>query len=57
MVEVSDSAFKEIADEIRDILNWIKVFEEEYSLPAEVAEKLSSRLEAVASKLGIESME
>ena len=57
MVEVNDESFKEIGDEIRDIINWIKVFEEEYDLPAEVVDKLRSRLEAIAEKLGIEAME
>lgn len=56
MVEVNDEIFKEVSDEIRDIINWIKVFEEEYNLPAEVVTQLRSRLEAIAQKLGLEAM-
>lgn len=56
MVEVNDETFKEVSDEIRDIINWIKVFEEEYDLPAEVVTQLRSRLDGIASKLGLESM-
>ncbi len=56
MVEVEDAAFKEVANEIREIINWIKVFEEEYKLPAEVVSQLRQRLEAIAEKLGLEAM-
>ena len=57
MVEVDDAAFKEVANEIRDVINWIKVFEEEYNLPVEVVDKLRSRLEEIAVKLGLEAMQ
>lgn len=57
MVEVEDATFKEVANEVRDIINWIKVFEEEYDLPAEVVNQLRTRLEGVAEKLGLEAME
>ena len=56
MVEVDDAAFKEVANEVRDIINWIKVFEEEYNLPAEVVNQLRSKLEGVATKLGLETI-
>ena len=56
MVEISDEGFKKCADEIRDIINWIAVFETEYKLPAEVVQQLKSRLEKLANELGIESM-
>jgi len=56
MVEISDEAFKQCTDEIRDIINWIAVFETEYKLPAEVVGKLRSRLEKLATNLGVESM-
>jgi len=56
MVEISDEAFKKTADEIRDIINWIAVFETEYNLPAEVVQQLRSRLEKIASDLGVESL-
>ncbi len=54
MVEVDDAVFKDVENEIRDIINWIKVFEKEYDLPAEVVEQLRSRLEGIATKLGLE---
>ena len=56
MVEVEDATFKEVANEIRDIINWIKVFEEEYKLPAEVVSQLRTRLEGISGKLGLEAM-
>ncbi len=43
---------KEAEDEIRDIINWVKVFEEEYGLDAEVVNTLITRLEDVAKKVG-----
>jgi len=56
MVEVEDAAFEEISNELRDTINWIKVFEEEYNLPAEVVQKLRERLEKIAGKLGLEAI-
>lgn len=52
MVEIDAKSFKKATDELRDILNWIAVFEEEYSLPAEVVSQLKGRLEKVANLLG-----
>jgi len=54
MVDVSDETFQEVGNEIRDTINWIKVFEEEYDLPAEVVQQLRERLEGIATKLGLE---
>lgn len=42
---------KAVEDEIREIINWIKVFETEYKLPEEVVEQLRSRLEKIAQML------
>ncbi len=56
MAEISDDAIKEVENEIREIINWIAVFETEYKLPAEVVQQLRTRLEGIASKLGIESL-
>ena len=53
MVEVDDVAFKAAADEIRDIVNWIAVFETEYQLPKEVVDQLRKRLESLANNLGL----
>lgn len=52
MVEIDAKSFKKAADELRDILNWIAVFEKEYSLPAEVVSQLKDRLGKVANLLG-----
>jgi hypothetical protein len=51
MAEVDDNVLKEVEDEIRDTINWIAVFNEEYDLPKEVVEQLRGRLEDIASKL------
>ena len=48
---VNMADIKEIEDEIREIINWIKVFETEYKLPAEVVDQLRGRLESIASKI------
>lgn len=48
---MADENIQAATDEIREIINWIAVFETEYNLPAEVVEKLKSRLEKVASNL------
>lgn len=37
-----------IANDIRDLMNWITVFETEYDLPREVVDQLKSRLEKIA---------
>ena len=47
MVEIKD-----VENEIRDILNWISVFETEYNLPKEVVDQLKSRLEKLATDVG-----
>ncbi len=43
---------KAAEDEIRDIINWVKVFETEYELPKEVVEELTERLEKLAVDIG-----
>ncbi len=57
MVEVSEEAFQEVADELRDVINWVAVFNEEYALPEEIARQLGSRLRAIAEKLGLETID
>ncbi len=42
---------KKIANEIRDMINWIAVFENEYDLPREVVNKLKERLGKIAENL------
>lgn len=41
-----------IEGEIRDIINWLEVFKEEYDLPAEAEKVLRKKLEALAKKVG-----
>lgn len=53
MTEINDAALKEIEDNIRNTINWIKIFEEEYNLPKEVVDELRKRLEGIATKLGM----
>ena len=51
MAEIADSEIKEIENELRDIMNWISVFETEYNLPKEVVVQLKARLEDLAEKI------
>ena len=57
MVNVNDQIFKQIANELRDLNNWIAVFSNEYDLPAEVVEELRSKIESISKKLGVEAMD
>ncbi|MFQ5620951.1 MAG: hypothetical protein ACE5FT_03845 [Candidatus Nanoarchaeia archaeon] len=56
MAEISDDALREITDEIRELHNWVAVFETEYKLPAEVVQQLRDRLEKAARTLGSETL-
>lgn len=40
-----------VANELRDLLNWVAVFEEEYDLPCEVNAELRDRIERVSKSL------
>ena len=51
MAEIDDNVLVEVQNEIRDIVNWVAVFKEEYDLPEEVVNKLKERLEAITTKL------
>ena len=42
---------KRLANEIRNTINWIAVFETEYQLPKEVVEQLRLRLIAMTERL------
>lgn len=52
-MEIDEKCFKEVEDKIRDLINWVAVFEEEYDLPKEVVETLKKKLEDIASTLGV----
>ena len=49
---IDTNKIKAIENEIRDIINWIAVFEEEYELEKEVVDTLRKKLEIVANKVG-----
>jgi hypothetical protein len=50
--EVPVQDLKDVEDEIRDIINWVAVFEQEYDMPKEAVETLMNRLHEVARKVG-----
>jgi len=41
-----------IEGDIRDILNWIETFKQEYDVPAEMEKILNKKLGALAKKVG-----
>ena len=43
---------KEVEDEIRDTINWLAVFKQEYDLEAEVVKTLRNKLEKLAKMVG-----
>jgi hypothetical protein len=59
MVEVDDRSFKEVEDNLRDLINWIKVLNEEEEPGAtkkiedDAAEELIEKIHAIANKLGL----
>ena len=42
---------REAQSDIRDLINWVKIFEEEYDLEKDVVATLCSRLEKLSEKL------
>ena len=40
-----------VEDEIRDIINWVAVFETEYGLDKEVVDQLRAKLESLSKKV------
>ena len=57
MVQINDKVFKQITNELRDLMNWTAVFSKEYDLPEEVVEEFKEKIESIAQKLGVEAME
>ena len=51
MAQIDDSALVDTENKIRDLINWVAVFNEEYDLPNEVVEQLKSKLEEIAVAL------
>ncbi|MBS3175699.1 hypothetical protein J4457_00500 [Candidatus Woesearchaeota archaeon] len=56
MVQVNDKVFKQVTNDMRDLLNWIAVFETEYELPKEVVKELRAKIEKIAARLGVEAL-
>ena len=42
---------KAIADDVREVINLVVVFEQEYNLPKEVVDQLRTRLEKIAKDM------
>ncbi len=42
---------REVQGEIRELINWVKVFEEEYDLEKEVVDTLCNRLKKISESL------
>ena len=51
MMEVEEKKMDEITDEVRDVINLIKVFEGEYNLPEEAVKQMRDKLEGIVSKI------
>ena len=50
--EIPVQDLKDVEDEIRDIINWVAVFEQEYDMPKEAVDTLMNRLHEIARKVG-----
>ncbi len=42
---------KEIQDKIRDLINWIVIFENEYGIPKEVVDELRAKIEEISKMI------
>ncbi|MEM3126843.1 MAG: hypothetical protein QW331_02120 [Candidatus Woesearchaeota archaeon] len=51
-VTLSDNEIKSIENQIRDAINDLTVFQEEYDIPEEAVEDLRSKLENIAKRVG-----
>ncbi len=43
---------REVENSLRDMMNWIAVFAQEYSIPEEAVTKLREKIEEIAKKAG-----
>lgn len=50
-IKVDVSTVKATADKLRDVKNWLAVFQEEYDIPAEAMETLSNKIDDIAKDL------
>ncbi len=51
MMEVDEENMDKITDDIRDVINLIKVFEKEYNIPEEAVQQMRDKLEGVVKKI------
>ena len=52
MAEVNPEDVKAAEDKLRDIINWVEVFETEYKLDKEIVDTLRAKLEEAAVLVG-----
>ena len=53
MAEIDNKRLKEIEDALRDVINWVAVFNTEYDLPKEVVTQLKKKLQKIGKLLEI----
>ena len=62
MVEIDETAVKQIEDKIRDLINWIEVLKQEeepganQKIEDQAAEEIKLKLREIATTLGIETL-
>ncbi len=50
--QMNSDEVKKIEDELRDLMNWVAVFEKEYDLPREVIDTLYNKIHSIAQRIG-----
>ncbi|MBI5065728.1 hypothetical protein HZA97_05825 [Candidatus Woesearchaeota archaeon] len=50
--ELDVNEIKSVEDDVRDLINWVAVFEKEYDIPKEATEELLNKLHSIAKKVG-----
>ncbi|HLC65180.1 MAG TPA: hypothetical protein VJI46_03595 [Candidatus Nanoarchaeia archaeon] len=51
LLVIPTDVIRSVEDDIRDIVNWVAVFEKEYDLNKEVVKTLKGKLEGISRKL------
>ena len=49
---MADKKIIEVENDIRDIINWLVIFQEEYGIDEEAVDVLRAKLEKLAKKVG-----
>jgi t-SNARE complex subunit (syntaxin) len=52
MANIDPKEIRKVENRVRNLVNWVKVFEEEYDLDKEVVDTLRSKLEEIAVMVG-----